>query len=100
MKVKTSVTLSQDLLDEVDQRVSQGGRSSFVEAALRDRLRELRRRERDERDIQIYKRLADDPQREKALEEMLAVQEDMWSEENSTESRSPLVTPEATGSSS
>jgi len=71
MKVKTSVTLSKDLLDEVDRRVSQGGRSQFVETAVQERLRLLRRAELNRRDIEILNRLAADPDNQRELEEVL-----------------------------
>ncbi len=71
MKVKTSVTLSKDLLDEVDRRVSQGGRSQFVEMAVEERLRLLRRAELNRRDIEILNRLAADPDNQREIEEVL-----------------------------
>jgi Arc/MetJ-type ribon-helix-helix transcriptional regulator len=61
MKVKTSVSLSKDLLDELDSRVADGSRSEFIEQALKQRLREIRRAERNARDAEIYRRIADDP---------------------------------------
>ena len=59
MKVKTSITLSDDLLAEIDRRP--GGfrsRSKFLETAARDFLKHLSRRERDERDLKIINRQA------------------------------------------
>lgn len=58
MKVKTSVTLSRELLDELDGRVGQGSRSSFIEDALKRRLREVRRAEREAHAAALYASLA------------------------------------------
>lgn len=78
MKVKTSVTLSRELLDEMDRRVSQGGRSHFVEMAVEARLRSLRRTELAEREIEILNRLADDPDNQRELEEVMATAVPWW----------------------
>jgi Arc/MetJ-type ribon-helix-helix transcriptional regulator len=78
MKVKTSVTISQELLDEMDGRVSQRGRSHFVETAVREHLRSLRRAELNERDIEILNQLADDPDNQRELEAILADAVPWW----------------------
>ncbi len=39
MKVKTSITLSEDLLDEVDRAAGSESRSTFIEGVLRGFLR-------------------------------------------------------------
>jgi metal-responsive CopG/Arc/MetJ family transcriptional regulator len=58
MKVKTSVTLSRELLDAIEQTVGQSAsRSEFLERVAWKALREQWRRERDERDIAIYESL-------------------------------------------
>jgi len=55
MKVKTSVTLSEELLLQLDQILGKdGNRSQFIEESLRQRLREMRRAERNARDAEIY----------------------------------------------
>lgn len=78
MKVKTSVTLSEEVLEEVDRRVSLGGRSLFIEAALKERLLSLRRAESEARDVEIYNRLADDPENQREFEETMAVSMAEW----------------------
>lgn len=59
MKVKTSITLSRDLLKAIDARAGRGrSRSDFIEAALRTFLERTERDERDARDIDILNRRA------------------------------------------
>lgn len=67
MKVKTSITLSQELLKAIDQRHS--NRSEFIEKGMRAYLRELKRRERDAHDAAIYAKHADELNRQ-ALESL------------------------------
>jgi len=63
MKVKTSVTLSEDVLQRLQEQLGPGGnRSEFIEEAVRQRLRDIRRAERDARDRAIYERMAADAQ--------------------------------------
>ncbi|MBI1735773.1 MAG: ribbon-helix-helix protein, CopG family [Candidatus Rokubacteria bacterium] len=65
MKVKTSITLSRDLLEEIDARAGAGAsRSEFIEEALRTFLAQARREERSARDIEILNRRADALNRE------------------------------------
>jgi metal-responsive CopG/Arc/MetJ family transcriptional regulator len=71
MKVKTSVSLSKELLDELDGRLGDGSRSEFIERVLKQRLREIRRDERNARDAEIYRRLADDPAFQQEVQETL-----------------------------
>jgi len=60
MKIKTSVTLSEHLVRDVDQLAKQyGTRSAVVELALRDFVAAAARRDRDARDIEILNRRAD-----------------------------------------
>ena len=59
MKVKTSVTLSQDLLDAVDELARSSSRSEVIERAVRDYLAARTREARDARDVEIMNRLAD-----------------------------------------
>ena len=56
MRVKTSVTLPQDLLKQID-RVN-GNRSAFIEQAARAWLAKLARAERDANDARIINRFA------------------------------------------
>lgn len=54
MKVKTSVTLSEELLGAIDAQAGQGNRrSAFIEAAAWSYLRALERERRDARDLAI-----------------------------------------------
>jgi metal-responsive CopG/Arc/MetJ family transcriptional regulator len=54
MKVKTSITLSEDILDAVDQRASQfRNRSDFIEAAIRFYLAQIIRNEQNAKDLAI-----------------------------------------------
>src|SRR3990172_3018011 len=59
MKVKTSITLSRELLDAVDARTGRGrSRSEFIEAALQAFLDKSMRDERGARDLEILNRRA------------------------------------------
>ncbi len=59
MKVKTSITLSQDLLDSVDERSAQfKNRSDLIEAAVRTYLDQIERNEQNARDLAIINRHA------------------------------------------
>ena len=61
MKVKTSVTLSEDVLEEVDSAVEESGnRSAFIEEAVREHLDRLRKKARDEKDLYILNEQADE----------------------------------------
>jgi len=67
MKVKTSITLSRDLLDAIDARARRGrGRSEFIETAVRAFLDRTRRDERDVKDVEILNRRARQLNREAA----------------------------------
>ncbi len=59
MKAKTSITLSQDLLNLVDMQVRGRSRSEFVEMALWAYIAHLAREERDAKDLEILNRNAD-----------------------------------------
>lgn len=60
MKVKTSITLSEDLVRDVDELAAQyGSRSAVVELAVREFVAAEIRRARDARDIEILNRRAD-----------------------------------------
>ena len=61
MKVKTSVTLSKEVLREVDSLLAESGnRSAFIEEALREYLQQLRRKAQDEQDLKILNQQADE----------------------------------------
>ncbi len=61
MKIKTSITLSEDLLRAVDKRTRQQKktRSDFIEAAVRAFIQQLIREEQNARDLDIINRHAD-----------------------------------------
>jgi metal-responsive CopG/Arc/MetJ family transcriptional regulator len=60
MKVKTSVTLSEDIVEAVDQIANgEESRSEVIERLLRERFVQMRRRARDLRDLEIINRNAD-----------------------------------------
>lgn len=59
MKVKTSVSLSDDILRRIDERVGEPRRrSDFIEKAVREHLRRLEREEADEREIELLNKIA------------------------------------------
>ncbi len=57
MKVKTSITLSEEVLREIDRISGESkNRSAFIEIALRDYLRKRAKKLRDDRDLEILNR--------------------------------------------
>jgi metal-responsive CopG/Arc/MetJ family transcriptional regulator len=74
MKVKTSITLSEELLAVVDKRAKQHkkNRSDFIESAVWGFIEQLVRREQNARDLEIINRRADSLNRE--AKEVLAYQ--------------------------
>lgn len=83
MKVKTSVSLSDDLLRRIDERVGEPRRrSDFIEKAVRDHLRRLEREEDEEAEIERLNRIASDPQHQQELNEVLEMQAD-WTNDDS-----------------
>ena len=65
MKRKTSITLSDVLLDELDRIVGAGGnRSELIEKAVSSYLKQLARDERDKTDLELLNREADALNRE------------------------------------
>jgi metal-responsive CopG/Arc/MetJ family transcriptional regulator len=67
MKVKTSITLSEDLLKTIDELAGEHkNRSDFIENALRAFVREILRARKNERDVEIINREADRLNREAA----------------------------------
>jgi metal-responsive CopG/Arc/MetJ family transcriptional regulator len=73
MKLKTSITLSSDLLEEIDRNAgSKASRSAFIEVAMREYLKEKVRRAINERDLQILNANADYFNRE--MEDVLRYQ--------------------------
>jgi metal-responsive CopG/Arc/MetJ family transcriptional regulator len=67
MKVKTSITLSEDLLEAIDSRAAEfKNRSDFIEAALRAHIHQMNFEEQNARDIAIINQKADQLNREAA----------------------------------
>ena len=67
VKVKTSVTLSKDLVQQLDELASEhGSRSAALEEALREFLEHRKRRQRNARDLRILNSNADSLNREAA----------------------------------
>ena len=61
MKIKTSVTLSEDVLKELDRLLGRGGnRSAVLEQALREYLANRARRRREAADLEILNARADE----------------------------------------
>lgn len=73
MKQKTSVTLSSDLLKEIDRSAgSKASRSAFIEGILREYFKEKIRRAIHERDLKLMNEHADYFNRE--MEDVLRYQ--------------------------
>lgn len=73
MKVKTSITLSEDLLESVDEfAVKYKNRSEFLEIIIRKAIAQMIRDEQNERDLQIINENADRLNRE--VEDVLTYQ--------------------------
>jgi metal-responsive CopG/Arc/MetJ family transcriptional regulator len=76
MKIKTSITLSKAILEEIDQLSDQyGNRSALIEQAVRAFLDAVARRRRDLRDMEILNGRADALNKE--AEDVLAFQVDL-----------------------
>ncbi|MCP4357173.1 MAG: hypothetical protein GY796_04030 [Chloroflexi bacterium] len=61
MKVKTSITLSEDLLKEVDSKaINYKNRSEFIEIALRKMIAQMNREQQDARDMEIINQHLDE----------------------------------------
>lgn len=73
MKVKTSITLSGDLVEAVDKLAGQSStRSEFIETALRAFIAQREREEKNRRDLEIINRRAH--RLNKEAEDVLAFQ--------------------------
>lgn len=59
MKVKTSVTLSQELLQAIESEVQQENRSAFIERAAWNQLKALKRAARDREELAAINSHAD-----------------------------------------
>jgi metal-responsive CopG/Arc/MetJ family transcriptional regulator len=59
MKIKTSITLSEDLLKAIDEYVQEyKNRSEFIEEAIRVFIKQLIRSQQDSRDLEIINQRA------------------------------------------
>ncbi len=74
MKVKTSVTLSDELLRVLSEEVEPRNRSAFIKEATWSHLRALRRAERDRKELAALDAHADEFNRE--AREVLEYQDD------------------------
>ena len=80
MKRKTSITLSDDILEELDRIAGEGGsRSAFIERILRSHFRRLDRLDQEARDIELIDAAAHELNAEMA--EVLELQT-AWAEED------------------
>jgi metal-responsive CopG/Arc/MetJ family transcriptional regulator len=60
MKVKTSITLSEDILKAIDEYAGEyNNRSEFIEEAVRVFIRRLIQRQQDAKDLEIINHRAD-----------------------------------------
>ena len=61
MKIKTSITLSEELLREIDSIISSSGnRSLFIENAIRSYIEARRRKLRDQGDYDLINKSSDE----------------------------------------
>lgn len=61
MKIKTSITISEDLLATIDEMAADyKNRSDFIEIMLRKIVAQMIRAEQDARDIEIYNKHLDE----------------------------------------
>ena len=74
MKVKTSVTLSPEVLAGIDKLAGGVSRSEFIEKVLARQILLAKREERDRKDAAIYARLSADPSYRHETEEVLELQ--------------------------
>lgn len=60
MKVKTSITLSKDIVEKIDSlSKSYGNRSALIEKAVRDFIASQEKLDRDQTDLKLINRQAD-----------------------------------------
>jgi metal-responsive CopG/Arc/MetJ family transcriptional regulator len=60
MKIKTSITLSEDLVKAIDEYAKKyNNRSEFIEEAVRAFIKQLIRMQQDAKDLEIINRRAD-----------------------------------------
>jgi metal-responsive CopG/Arc/MetJ family transcriptional regulator len=77
VKTKTSITLSMQLLVQIDRMIGEGGsRSAFIEKVLRDHLRDEEREAAGQRDLELINEAADRLSAE--MEDVLQDQEALY----------------------
>jgi metal-responsive CopG/Arc/MetJ family transcriptional regulator len=77
MKKRISITLSTDLLSEIDRMIgSDGSRSAFIEKVLNDHFRNVERQAIHQRDFELINANADYLNRE--MEDVLRYQADIF----------------------
>jgi len=68
MKVRTSITLSEGILQEIDEMIDNSdhtdNRSSLIEGALREYIQRNRRKTRDRTDLELINNSADELNKE------------------------------------
>lgn len=78
MKIKTSVTLSKEVVAMIDKRAEgETNRSAFIELAVRAYLQILQRRKRDQQDLRTINRLSEKLNKE--AEDVLGYQRELRS---------------------
>jgi len=83
MKVKTSVTLSPEVLEAIDRRCGRATRSEFIERAAWELIRKAEHNERGKKDVALINRFADELNAE--AEEFMSLQTEDWEGEPSAE---------------
>lgn len=58
MKVKTSVTLEREILKDIEKFADGKSRSEFIETAISDQIRKMKKKVRDQRDLEIINKNA------------------------------------------
>ena len=78
MKIKTSVTLSKEVVAMIDKHAEgETNRSAFIELAVRTYLQILQRRKRDQQDLRTINRLSEKLNKE--AEDVLGYQRELRS---------------------
>jgi metal-responsive CopG/Arc/MetJ family transcriptional regulator len=83
MKIKTSVTLSPELLEAIDRRCGRASRSEFIERAAWDLIRRAQRDERSRKDVALINQFAVELSAE--AEEFMSLQGEVWEDETGEE---------------
>ncbi len=76
MRIKTSITLPEDILQAIDKLQGRlQNRSAFIETVLREYIMQKKKKERDNTDLEILNRKSDQLNRE--AEDVLSYQVDL-----------------------